>query len=102
MMILGTGIILRALTCSRICCILALNPEPWYFTSGQGVGLNSQPLPSKMQAHHRTVLTLLADAVAFENMPEVLRNIGYSLMNTSSENKNASSIPAFLEDGNGK
>lgn len=65
-----------------------LNPQPLpprYFW--EQVMLNPQPLPPKKQAYYGALVTLLADAVSFENTPEVLRNIGNSLMRQSSETK---------------
>ncbi len=82
------------------------SPEPWVrIFGGEEVMLNPQPLPPKEQAYYGAILTTLADAVSFENFPDVLRNIGTSLMESYSRetNENAlSEAPSFskMETGN--
>lgn len=60
-------------------------PVPWIFNLGrEELMLNPQPLPPDEKAYYGSILTLLADAVTLEGMPEMLKKIGASMMEKSS------------------
>ena len=72
--------------------------ESWFLNFGRDeVMLNPQPLPPHEQNYYGALLTLLADAVSTEKIPEVLRNIGSSLMkqSISTNEKYSSGVPSF-------
>jgi hypothetical protein len=81
-------------------------PEPWRSILGEAeVMLNPQPLPPHELSYFGALLTLLADAVSLEKIPDVLRNIGASLMKQSSEKTNEndySNASSFSSIENGK
>ena len=63
------------------------HPEPWHWRFGEEIMLNPQPLPPE-DGYYGALLTVLADAVSLVKMPDILRNIGYSLKEMKVEKVN--------------